>query len=499
MKPLKSVKFVPFVRDVLGVTLTPAQRVLCLVAFDGVEPAELEGEERELARKLFGDVETIPVEARAVLVAVCGARSGKSRVLEALYSLWRALVADLSGLAPGEVAVALIVAPDMRLARQTLRFALGAAKSVPAIARLLDSETADGFTLRRPDGHQVAIECLPATRGGSALRGRTLVCAGLDEAAFFRDAEYAVNDEEIFRAVAPRVLPGGMVIVASTPWAETGLLFDEFQRNHGHPVTAIAAHAPTLLMNPSKAAEVARERLRNPENARREFDAEFLSRLAGTFFDPTARKLAVDELRTPVIRARRDERRAFAVDLGFTRNSSTGCVVHENFEQLGHYILSEIIELRPGEGEPLKPSAVCGSFASLATSHSCSSVMCDIHYVETLREFMTPRRIGVYLLPQGLVGKEQMFVAARSVLHEGRLKIPNNKRLLEQLSEVTVRPAPGGALSITQPKKRDGSHGDLVSALVGAVWALEHARLHPVVQRDYSAAIAALTGASFAQ
>src|SRR5690606_7994047 len=83
---------------------------------------------------------------------------------------------------------------------------------------------------------------------------------------------------ELFKAVAPRVLPGGMVVVASTPWAEAGLLHGEFQKNHGRPRTAIAAHAPTLLLrdnDPSVVSIVERERDRDPENARREYDAEF--------------------------------------------------------------------------------------------------------------------------------------------------------------------------------------------------------------------------------
>jgi hypothetical protein len=119
-------KFTTFVHN-LGVTLTPAQRVLALVAFDGVQPAALDGEDRELAARLYGPIDEVPASARGVLVAVCGARAGKTRVLGALYSLFRALTADLSRLAPGEIAVALIVAPDMRLARQCLGYALGAA------------------------------------------------------------------------------------------------------------------------------------------------------------------------------------------------------------------------------------------------------------------------------------------------------------------------------------------------------------------------------------
>ena len=202
--------------------------------------------------------------------------------------LWRALGADLSALADNEQAVALAAAPDLRLSRLLIRYALGAAKSVPSIARLIESETADGFLLRRPDGTLVSIEALPANRGGTALRGRSLVCAVLDEAAFLRDENYAVCATELFRAVAPRVLPGGMIVIITTPWSSSGLSYDEFIRNFGHPITAIACRASTSLMRedtPAILEMVERERLRDPDNAAREFDAEFFGFISELFFD----------------------------------------------------------------------------------------------------------------------------------------------------------------------------------------------------------------------
>ena len=44
----------------LGVTLTPGQRVLCSVAYDGVEPKDLSPEDKALSLTIFGAVETIP-------------------------------------------------------------------------------------------------------------------------------------------------------------------------------------------------------------------------------------------------------------------------------------------------------------------------------------------------------------------------------------------------------------------------------------------------------
>ncbi len=106
MKPQpRPMVFTEFCTQVLRVALTPGQLVLCKIAFDGLEPGDLKGRERELARKIFGDVDRIPPEARHVLIAVVGARAGKSYILAALRLLHLALTVSLDTLAPGEIAV----------------------------------------------------------------------------------------------------------------------------------------------------------------------------------------------------------------------------------------------------------------------------------------------------------------------------------------------------------------------------------------------------------
>lgn len=464
---MSTLAFVPFVRDVLSVKLTPAQRVLAAVAFDGAEPRDLEGDDRDLARRLFGDVETIPAEARHVLVAVCGARAGKSYVLGALRLLHLALTVPLDTLAPGELAVALIVAPDLRLARQVLRYALGAAELAPSIRRCIGSRAADGFTLKRPDGGTVSLECLPATRGGSAVRGRSLVGAVLDECAFFRDESFQVNDAEVFRAVAPRVLRGGQVIVASTPWTEGGLLHDFHKRNHGHPLDAISAHAPTLLLRDDDHTRsyVARERARDQANASREFDAEFMAAGAEAFLDARAVDAAEDGgilLPTP--------RLAGAIitagaDFAFRSDSSALAIV----QRADLYQLSQLVEVTP-DGSPLKPSAVVKRFASELRPFEIDTLIADGHYRQSIEEHLETDGLYLQPAPEGASGKVDTYVAARSLLHEGLVKLPSHERLTRQLKAVVSRPLPGGGVSITSPRSRSGGHGDLVSALVLALW-----------------------------
>lgn len=284
---------------VYGLTLTPAQAVLVRVCFDGVEPRDLTGEERELAAVLFGALDEIPALAREVIAWLKGARIGGS-LMAALRLYQLALVVQLLDIAAGETPYALIVAPDLRLARQVCRYALGAAKVDEKAGRVVIVREADAsFTIERHDGHHVVVECLPATAGGSAVRGRTLVGGVMSEASFFRDSGYVVNDQEVFRALGARIVPGGQLIVESTPWAAEGLLHDLFRSNHGAPTTAIAAHCPTRLMRPDArtAAIVTREELRDPDNAAREFGAEFMAGGSSAFFDAPLIDAAMDQNR----------------------------------------------------------------------------------------------------------------------------------------------------------------------------------------------------------
>ena len=468
---LPSASFLEFVKKDLGVTLSPGQRVLCGVAFDGLEPADLDGTDRDLARQIFGDVDTIPPKARNVLAAMCGARAGKSYVLCALRLLHLGLTVDLSSLAPGEEASGPIVAPDMRLARQTMRYISGAMNGCPGILAMCQKDGVDAISIKRPDGVIVTFECLPATRGGSAVRGRTFVGAVLEEACFFRDADSVVNDDEIHKAVAPRIVPSGQLIIASTPWAESGLLYDLCDRNHGNPSDAIAAHAPTLLLRNDEHTRqlVENERERDADNAAREFDAVPMAAGTSDFFDHHALKQCETEALPLVLppQSRQKANGAFGLDTGFRKDPSAGVVVRRNGDM---YEVAECVEIRPPKGGRLVPSVTLEQLFERAKHHHCGVAVADGHYIETVREHASG--IELQEAPSGIAGKADAYTVARRLINEGKVRIPaGNKRLLAQLRQVVQKPTAGGQLVIKSPR-RGGAHGDLASAFVLALWAV---------------------------
>ena len=459
--------------DYLSISLTDAQRVVCEVAYDGVQPEDFSGHWADLAHKLFGEVSRIPPALLRVFVALCGARGGKSRILGATRLLHLALTVNLTSLAPGEWASGLIMAPKIELAKQTFRFVVGAIRSKPELKIRLSNPTQTSCVIQREGSRIVRIECLPAARGGDAARARYYVGAVLDEFAFFRNENYEVNDAEVFQAVTPRILPGGQTILTSTAWARLGLMHKLWSDNWSHPKTCFAVRAPTILLNPSKKEDVALETRRDPVNAAREFGCEFMDAAAGTFFSHDAIDAAADAGEKmgldPAIPIKPPPGAEVCIgaDTGFRRDSSALVVVYILPD--GTYVVARIMELQPSPGAPLRPSDVVQEFTRACKWHGCNWLMADGHYRETLDEELAKEGLSYVPAPAGAEGKAKAHMQAKTILHGGKLRMPKHERLIEQMKTLIGRPTAGGAMSFLMPRTTAGGHGDILSALVLAL------------------------------
>ena len=396
------IAFTDFCSRVLGIRFTPAQRVLWSVFGDGVDPADLEAGDRELAFEMFGAVDRIPPASRKVLALMKGARVGGTRFGITL-GVYLALTVDLSHLAPGERAFVGVTAPSKSLARQALRYAKGAFDSVPNLKRLIEgTPNNDSFTIRRPDGNPVEFKILAASARGTEQRGAWFVYFQLTEASFMRDPDSGmVNDRDVFKAARPRVMPGGMMLLESTAWTEESLHFELVDKNHGNPTTALAAKAPTMLLrgsDPNVREFVEQERARDEDDAAREFDCKVLSGGASVYFDPEAIKAAINHgLDTPAIPPD-SATVAAGGDFAFVSNASAFVAVH----RVGNVItVADLLELRPGQGAPLKPSKVMATFAEHCKPLGITSLVVDGHAREPMREHASDHKIELVAAPEG--------------------------------------------------------------------------------------------------
>jgi hypothetical protein len=454
----------------VDVTPSAGQSELCRVAFDGAQPVD-----GEIARELFGpiDFDNLPMGCRDVVGAICGGRGGKSYVLVALRLVWGMLVRDLSPLAPGQKAYATVVAPNEKLRQEVVNYGLGVCRSKPELRALMrlpkgtrEDDTPSEFGIWREDFKRiVTFSAATATRGGYAVRGRWHTDLALDECAFFMDASYKINDEEIFKAGKPRVLPGGQTLLTTTPYAEVGLAYETFRDNFGKPKDALVAHAPTLLLNdtPHIRAIVEAERRRDPDNARREYDAKFVSSGTTVFFEVAALEAALTD--EPFKLQPHDQVMAGG-DFGFRSDSSSLILVAIRGSQIHVF---DGAEERPQEGAPLKPSKTVETFAQRIAGR-CRYLMADGHYREAIAEHLEAHGLAYAPAP---TQPAETYVRARMLLREGRVRVHAmdfRDRLVRQLREVHGKPISGGGMSIVHPRWAKGGHGDLAAAFVLALW-----------------------------
>jgi hypothetical protein len=467
---MKPVAFSKFVLAVGGPVLTPAQETFGKVAFDGVEPGALDGEKRELSHELFGNVEEVPRLARGTVAMLKGARVAGS-LMGGIKGVQSGLTLPWTTGAPGESLYVVFVGPDMRLAHQPWNYALGAAKSHPEIARRIESESADSFSLRRDDGRLVIFECLPATKGGSALRGRSLAFVHFVEGAYFRDSNYVINDAELYKAVDPRVIAGGIVFIESTPSVESGLLFDLFTTNYGNPTTALAVRAPTLLMRTDDHTRslVERAKLKDAEAAAQEFECQWVAVGSSLFFDGGAVDACVDRSMVHPFPYDPNAGSATGLDIGLEHDSSAITIVQMNDTRSW---LAFYDEIRPSRGCPLVPGDVVRRFAGHMRTYNTNRAVADKHYILSVREHGAPLGISVWEAPGGSTGKLETHLAGREVINERKFRMSFIPRLIAQLKEIRQKPISGGGMQITSPRRAGQGHGDIASALILSLWSV---------------------------
>jgi hypothetical protein len=467
-----------FFRRDLRLELTLAQWVLIRVVFDRVDPVDLAtDEERDIAVVMFGKVERVSAQARHTVAMLKGARVGGTW-LWSLYLLYRALTADLSRLAPGEKAFAPIVCERKELGEQSINYIKGALV-VAGLRHLQQNDAVESVKIRRHDGLDVTIKVYAAARGGAAVRGKSFVGALLDEACFFRAKDSGVvNDLEIYRAVSPRVMAGGMLGIVSTAWAEEGLLWDLVLQNLGRPgeelvakhETALACITPTeLLRNDDKIkADIAIARNADPESAAREFDCIPLSTNTSRFFgEPELRAAVIKDLSLEIL-PERGQSVGIGLDTGLVRDSSSVVAVH--LDDDGIYTVAAVEERKPTAQKPLKLSEVCAAYLEVMTRQNAWEAVADQHEFEASKEYL--ESIELIPAPGGQSGKQESYTLVRNLLRERRIHIPAcHEKLLKQLREVTCKPIDGGNLKIWSPRNK-GGHGDIVSSLVNAIWYL---------------------------
>jgi phage terminase large subunit-like protein len=325
-------------------------------------------EQLEIFRACTGLAEP-PKETSKEIVTICGRRAGKSFVLS-LIAVYLACFFDWRPyMTPGERAYVMIIAADRKQARTIFRYIKALITEVPMLATLVKQENAESIELT----NNIIIEI--ATCSYRTVRGRTVCAALLDEVAFFPSEDASSPDYEVINAIRPAMatIPGSMMLIASSPYARKGALWDAFNKFYGKPdAPALVWKAATRTMNSTVPQLIVDQAIERDASAGA---AEFLA----TFRDDVEALVTLEVVRSCIkegVTERLPERRwryTCGIDVsGGVSDSSTLCICHREQDTL---IVDAIIERRA----PHSPEVVCEEFATFAKTYRVSKVYGDAY------------------------------------------------------------------------------------------------------------------------
>jgi hypothetical protein len=399
---------------------------------------------------------------------IVGRRGGKSRVL-ALIAVFLACFRDYGPyLAPGEAATVAVLAADRNQARVIFRFVLGLLEAVPLLAPMIVRRDAEQIVL----SNRVVIEI--TTASFRSTRGYSYAAVLADEVAFWRSDETSANpDVEIMRALRPGLasIPGAMLLIASSPYAKRGELYNAYRRHYGKDDARVLVwKAPTATMNPSIDPVIIKEAYdSDPEAAQAEFGAEFRNDLA----DFVARE-TIDAVtcwgRSELPPEPGVVYSAFCDPSGGLVDAMTLAIGHLSGRDI--CVLDAALEVRP----PFDPEQAVGQCVALLRRYGVSTVTADKYAGEWPRARFAEHGIE---LAQSARPKSDLYRDLLPLLNAGRVELLDLPRLSAQLAGLERRTARSGKDSIDHAP---GGHDDFANAVAGALVGLDLDRRPPLVR-----------------
>jgi hypothetical protein len=395
-----------------------------------------------------------PLSAFIEAALIVGRRGGKSRIL-ALIAVYLACFKDYAPyLAPGEVATIAVLAANRSQARVIFRFVLGLLKATPLLEQMIVRHDTETIVL----SNRVQIEI--ATASFRTARGYSFAAVLADEVAFWYSDETSANpDIEILRALRPGLanIPGAMLLIASSPYAKRGELYNVFRRHYGKDGARVLVwKADTQTMNPSIDQKIIAEAYESdPEAARAEYGAEFRDDLA----DFVARE-TVDAVtmwgRSELPPEPGIVYSAFCDPSGGVSDEMTLAIGH--IDRRNVCVLDALIDVRP----PFDPEQAVKQCATLLRRYGVATVIGDKYAGEWPRARFAEHGIA---FEQSARPKSDLYGDLLPLLNARRVELLDNSRLASELVGLERRTARSGRDSIDHSP---GSHDDLVQRIRGS-------------------------------
>jgi hypothetical protein len=417
---------------------------------------------------------TVPPAAPVTEAWLIVGRRGRKSATAAMVGVYQAIYPDWSRfIAKGETARVLIVGVSKDQSRLVRSYAEAILRSRPGLARLIVGCDSESITLR----NKIEIKCV--ANSFRSVRGPTCVCAVFDEVAFWRDETSANPDTEVLRAVKPSMLTvkGAVLIGLSSPHAKRGLLYTKHRDHFACDDSRVLVWAAdTLTMNPRADREEIEDRFQDdPEAAASEYgfpgegirfredlvtflDADLVNSLARTSpVELPPREGIAYQAFTDPSGGRGD---AFALAIG-----------HKERDGLG------VVDLVRATPAPFDPAVVVHDYAAVLKSYRISEATGDAYSGEWVTKAFEAEGIRYRTSDKP---KVELYLEALPLFTRGAIELPDDRRLLVELSTLERRTARGGRESVDHQR---GGHDDRANVVCGLLVGLGERRGLPADAR----------------
>jgi len=324
---------------------------------------------------------------------------------------------------------------------------------------LVQRETQFGFELSN------GIDITVATNSFRAVRGRPILCAIMDEVAYWRDDNSANPDLEVYNAIKPGTasLPGSLIIGISSPYRKSGLLYQKYRDHFGKDDAKILViKAPTTVLNPTIGPQIIADAMAEDSAAAgAEWLAEFRDDISAFVSREAVDACVTPEcLERPFVHGVRYS--AFCDSSGGSSDSMTLALAHTELSQdrkISTAVLDAVREIRA----PFSPESAVLEFATTLKSYGVFSLRGDRYGAGWVSEAF--KKVGITYVPADLA-KSQIYTDFLPRLNSREVEILDNQRLITQLCGLERRTARGGRDSIDHSP---GAHDDLANAACGAL------------------------------
>lgn len=368
------------------------------------------------------------------LWCIVGRRGGKDSIASVIAAHSAALFDQGHRLRPGERALVMCLAVDRDQAKIVYNYTRSFFTGVDFLKALLTGETAIGLELS--NNVDIAI----ATNSFRSVRGRPVLCAILDETAFWRDERSASPDEETYRAIGPALasIPGSMIVGISSPYRKSGLLYRKFKEHYGRDGDILVIRAPTRTLNPTIDQGVVDEALaEDPAAARAEWLAEFRDDVGGWVGEELIEH-AVDNgvtVRPPVnVGGHYITYVAGSDPSGGARDSFTAAIAHN---EEGVAVLDCLVEVKA----PFNPSEAVDLVAAVFKSYGITSCTGDKYAAQWVVEAFA--KVGI-TYEHSERDRSAIYLDALPLFTSGRARLLDNPRLATQFKSLERRTSPIG-------------------------------------------------------